>query len=322
MNFHIHQMRILVTSYCNLNCNHCYQHKDKNLYSLSKEAVKNLTDFALRAGVTELVLSGGEFFMHPDAYEILNYCTKHLNITVVTNGINIDLEYFRNFQNNKRIVFQVSIDGLRVNHDRRRGIGSFCKTMNNVCELVSMGFTVIASMAVDETNYMDMLSVLEMPEFSKVNYLPVASTGAALDYGIDNQYCDRLLLHLYRESIALGEQTDIYPFSLGIKYNGDVYLSPVAQDMDVFWIGNIHNNSIIDILNKYHQTDPYGLLIHKNEIMGECKQCEMKNVCSIRSLERAYKTYGNIYASDPFGCMIFKNMYSGIPISKVFWGEI
>lgn len=322
------QMRILVTSDCNLKCTHCYQHYDKNKWRLSFEKITELIDYAEKKHVNTLFFSGGEFFTHDSAYKIIESCMdKGLNITLATNGIYVNTDFFEKYAKLHKITFQISIDGMKMNHNKRRGESSFEKTMCTVKKLRNLGVPIICSMAVDETNFMDMIHVLHIPEFSKVNFLPVAHTGAAKNIcrsydDMAYQYYEKTLLNIYRKHIALGKSTSLYPDSLGIKYNGDVYLSPVAQDMDVFCIGNIYEDSLDSILESYEKRDLYELIRRNNDILIECKKCEKNQQCVGKSIERAYKVNGNIEGSDPWGCRIFKNLYSEIPIGQVFWGDL
>jgi len=66
----------------------------------------------------------------------------------------------------------------------------------------------------------------------------------------------------------------------------------------------------------------YELIRRNNDILIECKKCEKNQQCVGKSIERAYKVNGNIEGSDPWGCRIFKNLYSEIPIGQVFWGDL
>ena len=322
------QMRILVTSDCNLRCTHCYQHYDKNKWRLSFEKITELIDYAEKNHVDNLFLSGGEFFAHDSAYKIIESCmNKGINITLATNGICVNTKFFKKYAKLHKITFQISIDGMEINHNKRRGKGSFEKTMRTVKELYYLGIPIICTMAVDETNFMDMVHVLNIHEFSKVNFLPVAHIGAARNIyrsydDIAYRYYEKTMLTIYQKRLAPDKSTLLYPDSLGIKYDGNVYLSPVAQDMDVFCIGNIYEDSLDGILESYEKRDVYELIRRNNDIFIDCKKCEKIHECVGRSLERAYKVNGNIEGADPWGCRIFKNLYSEIPIGQVFWGDL
>lgn len=322
------QMRILVTSCCNLSCTHCYQHYDKNKWSLPFDKIKDLVEYAEKNKVNNLFLSGGEFFMHPKAYSIIEACMeKKIKLTIATNGTCLDMGFFKKSMLQNKIVFQVSIDGMKKNHDLRRGAGSFDKMMNNVKKLYQLGFSITGSMAIDEINFMDMIQVLQIPEFDKINFLPVAYTGAACrvtrSYDeLNYQYYEKVVASIYQKHMAGDVVTRVYPHSLGIKYDGNVYLSPVAQDMEVFCIGNIFQYSLKDILQNYLKNDSWGLINDSHRIFQDCMKCLKKNECTIRSLERAYKVNGTIEGSDPFGCRIFRNQFSKLPLGKIFWGEI
>jgi len=80
------------------------------------------------------LLGGGETFMHPNVYEIMEYC-KDANIIVHTNG-NPDLDYNRILDYVSQIHF--SVDGLNQEmYEKYRANGSFDKVIKNIRGLVN-----------------------------------------------------------------------------------------------------------------------------------------------------------------------------------------
>ena len=96
----LNKMEMCITSTCNLKCKHCYQHFEKNKYFISQNKIFDTINYAVDHGCKFLVLSGGEFFTRPDAYEILDFVTKkNLDITLVTNGTLINFEKIKKYIN-------------------------------------------------------------------------------------------------------------------------------------------------------------------------------------------------------------------------------
>jgi len=85
---------IETTNHCNLRCKHCYAWSGKKRdKELSTERILKLIDEFAEMGVLQVFLTGGEFFSHPDALEILKYArTKPFTTQVFTNGILITEE--------------------------------------------------------------------------------------------------------------------------------------------------------------------------------------------------------------------------------------
>ena len=117
--------------------------------------------------------------MHPDAYDILSHCfLKRLPVNIATNAINIKTDYFRQYIGTDLLTIQISLDGMEDAHDRRRGSGTWKKTVTNAIILDEMGIPVTANMTLDPDNYTDALEVMELPFFTSISFTPVAYAGA------------------------------------------------------------------------------------------------------------------------------------------------
>ena len=325
--YNFEMVRILTTSGCNLNCTHCYQFFEKNKFILPKDKIVDIIDYACKNKVENLVLSGGEFFTHPDAYEILDYCiSKNVNTVIVTNATLINLEYFKHCKYKNLISFQVSIDGMKEKHDLRRGKGTFECTIKNMKQLYTMGFSITISMAIDENNYTDIIEVLNIPYANKVNFLPIAYTGAAVinkeNNEDDYQKFNDVMIKIYKSETEMKVSKNLFPNELAIKYDGGVYPSAVAQDYDILLMGNVLNKNIEDVINSYVCSDEFNKLKYDINKIDECNKCKAKNICNKGCRERAYKVYSTLSAPDPFCCKIYKNEFPDVSISDIFWGNI
>lgn len=320
----IETIRVLATSYCNLRCSHCYQHYEKNTCLLPFESLCEIADFAASHGTTTLILSGGEFFTHPDAYRFLTYCASMpFEVLVASNGTQIDIEYFRNTQFANGIHVQLSIDGMEAAHDARRGRGTFQSTTLTGTALAQLGIPVSISMALDDANIHDTIDVINLPFASSVKLLPVASVGAAenrLNSAGNKEIEDLLVALLRRQHEA--EPSKLFPRELAISYTGDVFPSMVAQDMGVLNLGNIFTMPIEKIIKQAFEDNPYGILSFSTEGFPGCEGCTAKDVCNRGCRVRAYKTFGSLTAPDPLCCRLYINKYLDISIGNIFWGEI
>lgn len=331
-NIKLDQMKILVTSDCNLNCVHCFRAYDKHQYYISHEKLIELIDFALKTSCDSVSFSGGEFFVHPSAYDVLSYCfSKKLKVKILTNAYAIsDWNFFEKYRGTDLLSFQVSIDGMKVNHDLRRGTGVFDQVISNVKRLKSYGFNIKSSMTIDQTNMYDVIDVLNIPYFDECNFLPVAFAGEETKQGrpVLNEsyrYYEDVIRVIYQsQNGALSEdyRCRMFPHQLGIKYDGTVYPCAVARDYGLFCMGNINEKSISDIVSDYLiSDDARELLAYKDNRISECQDCESKNVCNRGCRIRAFKYYGKLLAPDPFCCKLFRHGFDSTPINCIFWGE-
>lgn len=326
------QIKILVTSECNLNCTHCFRSFDKNSYLISDEKLIEIVDFAIFTSCKSVSFSGGEFFTHPFAYDLLDYCfKKNLKVKILTNATRIEKpNFFEKYRGTDLLSFQISLDGMRENHDRRRGKGNFDLTISNVKKLKSYGFNITVSVTLDQINMYDIVNILEIPYFDDFNFLPVAFAGEKVKQGrpiLDDAYSEyediiRLVYSSKINKIDESSRCRMFPYQLGIRYDGNVYPCAVARDYGIFCLGNINDKSIMEIVNEYIKTSKaQELLNYMNNVIPECNECVSKDICNRGCRARAYKFFGKLLSPDPFCCKLYKKDFLDIPINCVFWGE-
>lgn len=325
--FEFESIKVFVTSYCNLNCTHCYQYFDKNRYQLQFEKIREIVDFAVENRTKTLDFSGGEFFTHPFAYEILEYClSKHINVNISTNATNIDMSFFKKHRETDFITIQISIDGTEQTHDARRGRGMYQKAINSARALNKLGFKVSASMALDEANYLDAIEVLNISYFSNVYFLPVALVGAAKinsSESVSLEYEETVYYVMKRTDCAtLPFAEQIFPHVLAIRYDGGVYISPAAADYDLMCFGNINTESLNALIERFYASDDFKQITAvDNDNIEACNKCRVAKKCGRGCRLRALKFFGNMISPDPFYCRIYNNEFNDIPLGRLFWGE-
>jgi len=323
----IDTIKVLVTSHCNLNCKHCYQYYDKNKYQLSFDQLCEIVDFAYENKTRILDFGGGEFFSHPFAYQLLDYCFfKKISVNIATNAINLETSFFEKYVNTQLLTIQTSIDGTKSTHEQRRGMGTFDKTMENIKKLHKLGIPLTCSMALDQKNYREAIYVLDIPYFSNYVFLPVAYEGAAKINASNNELSEYedTICYLMKNSECEEDtfSNQIFPNVLAIKYDGGIYLSPVAADYDLLCMGNVNENSIKTIVENYSQSEEFKKIISIDSMqIEECNGCKISHICNRGCRMRALKFFGNMLKPDPFYCRVMNNDYDKIPISKLFWGE-
>ncbi len=105
-----------LTPLCNLDCKMCYVHLEhdqlKGRKLLSAEEWEGLIQQAVDAGMMRAALSGGECLTYPgfdDVYLFLK--SKGIPTTILTNGVLLDRERIRFFQEHRPRKIQVSLYG-------------------------------------------------------------------------------------------------------------------------------------------------------------------------------------------------------------------
>jgi hypothetical protein len=132
---------------CNLACDYCCARSspqaDRN--GLGLDRVRRLAAEAVDAGVSELILTGGEPFLLTDIDEVVQACTVQLPTTLLTNGMLFRgrrLEALRRMDRS-RLALQISLDSATADlHDGHRGKGSWAKAVSGIQIARAEGFRV------------------------------------------------------------------------------------------------------------------------------------------------------------------------------------
>lgn len=324
--YNFDRIKVLVTSACNSNCTHCFRFKDKNTFTLSPEKLIEIVDFGVQNGCRNFSFSGGEFFTHPFAYGLIDYCvSKNVNVSILTNALELDRDYFSKNDKRDQISFQISIDGMEYQHDIRRGKGSYQRTISNVEFLYSLGYKLSAKMVLDEHNYVDFIDVLQLPWFDSVLVLPVADFNDTKTDTVNSdsikQY-EEAVMYIYRQMSTYHQSQyscNCFPNEIAIKYNGEVFPCTEAREHDEYSMGNITEVSIDDVISDYVLNNHNKLECKAVEV-EKCASCSSRAMCSQGCRLRAKHFFGEFNKPDPFNCRVFNDDFSDIAIGKLFWG--
>jgi len=134
--------------HCNLACDYCVVASSPGARrrTLSSARVRALVDEAVAEGFTELYLTGGEPFLHPEIVPMLEYASERLDTVVLTNAMLFRGRRgreLRRLSGRPRLVLQTSLDGARPQtHDRWRGEGSWARAMHGIDYARELGLSV------------------------------------------------------------------------------------------------------------------------------------------------------------------------------------
>ncbi len=141
---------------CNLRCNHCFISCAPDNHTLGLMTLAQFQphlDESVRLGVKEYYFTGGEPFINPEIFEILQATLAVGPVTVLTNATRFDEKKIARLAELRdaseySLELRVSIDGFSPEtNDPIRGPGTFARAMNGVRMLVAAGFLpIITSM--------------------------------------------------------------------------------------------------------------------------------------------------------------------------------
>ena len=127
-----------LTDRCNLKCSYCYNKEQRvNIKDLDFNTWKTIID-KISPYAANVVLTGGEVFLHKDIKEIINYIkSKNIKVIMISNGC-IDYEKAK-LENTLQIIDRIflSCDNLKDNKHERKGFNKdvFLKNINYIEKL-------------------------------------------------------------------------------------------------------------------------------------------------------------------------------------------
>ena len=158
-----------LTGKCNLNCPYCFYHDEmERRPDLPKEAWFIFFEELGRLAVRDATLSGGEIFVRPDLFELIDsLIVNRLRYSINTNGTLITEKTLQSFEQNKRRIrlssIQVSIDGSCAEvHDKSRGNGSFTKAIRGLRLLKEANFPLTVRVTVNRYNVQDLDNIAKL----------------------------------------------------------------------------------------------------------------------------------------------------------------
>ena len=134
--------------HCNLACSYCCAESspraDPRL--MPTELATLAVDEFVALGGQEVLVTGGEPFLHPELGELVDQATKRLPVTILTNAMVFSRGTRRaslESMNRDAVTLQVSLDsGAPRIHDENRGLGSHQRALDGIKIARGLGFRV------------------------------------------------------------------------------------------------------------------------------------------------------------------------------------
>ncbi len=146
---------------CNLACDYCCVRSSPQARrrALGVDRVRRLASEAVDAGVSELILTGGEPFLLPDLDGLVAACTTVLPTTLLTNAMLLRgrrLEMLHRMDRD-RLVLQISLDSPTPHlHDRHRGARSWERAVAGIRTAQAEGFRVRVAATLEPARFSEL----------------------------------------------------------------------------------------------------------------------------------------------------------------------
>ena len=137
---------------CNLQCTHCFISCGPQNYSHEMMSLKQVQDTLKESkelGVKDYYITGGEVFINPEIFEILEAILSYGPLDVLTNGTLITPEKaarLREIQNRSKfpLQFRVSMENFDEEENNKvRGAGTYRRAVEGIRNLSQSGFSPI-----------------------------------------------------------------------------------------------------------------------------------------------------------------------------------
>ncbi len=161
---------IYTNFHCNLSCAYCVvaSSPQARRRQLTVERVTDLVDEAAAEGFTEIYLTGGEPFVHPDIIDIIEASCDRLPTVVLTNAMLFTgrrLAGLERLAGRENLVLQSSLDGAdAATHDAWRGAGSWRRALDGLTRARRLGLPVRVAMTETPDNRLDVQRLRELLE--------------------------------------------------------------------------------------------------------------------------------------------------------------
>ena len=166
---------------CNLECTHCFIScgpKNYTIPMMTLVQVKERLRESEKLGVKDYYITGGEVFINPEIFEILEAILFYGPLDVLTNGTQITSDKakrLRAIQNTSKnpLRFRISMEHFEESkNDHIRGRNSYCKAKEGIVNLAKVGFSPILSVTRTWEEERDSEMEAKFIEFLKINGVP------------------------------------------------------------------------------------------------------------------------------------------------------
>lgn len=296
---------IEIISCCNERCVYCYNQKNMSDYvMLSYGKIIEIINDAVKMGVENIAISGGEPLLHPEIKGIISIINERgLTPTIISNFTLIDNKMSK-FLSEKRVDLQFTLDsGIKEIHELSRGKGTFDKQIKAINLLKRDGFNhgILLRSNIWKRNcsYENILSVLEFAQKFEINKVSFALAHRTDFFRLTSEKEEDKedIIKWIKASQKLYPNLDIdfpekkvswaCPFlvteehldcGLRVTAAGNVYPCQLF-DSEEFCIGYIYKNNLEEIIKGEPLQRFLELMRLRKFFIQKCRECVCQVVC-------------------------------------------
>lgn len=268
---------VSITDKCNLHCPYCYARDGSYAKDMEFTEYKHILDKLDKAEVLSVILTGGEPLLHPNINEILDYSiSKKIAVLLLSNLTLLDTLNL-SILKSPYLAFQISLNGI-WNDDREQN-EELMQTVHNYQRVKRLNVPIIVTVVIDNKriNLHKLFMFLEKYKITSVRFGLLINLGGCSQVEEQiNEYLsyvkevtqEILKYKKYHPDVYFSLQTEFVEFAdpymarratlceagiseLFIDRNGDVYPCPLFKSFDIFYCGNLLNDSIKEVWNSF-----------------------------------------------------------------------
>ena len=316
-----------ITKKCNLRCKQCFSESgEKIAEELSTKDVCKLFDDMRKCGTFFICIGGGEPLMREDLNYLLEYGhQKQLAISIVSNGLLFTRDVIENLNKYHLDTIWISLEGLKSNHERLRGEGTFEKALEAISLLKSFSNAKIAiRVSLSKFNLVDYPEIIRLAEKFDVDILrftPLLEYGRAK--GQDLTMSQKQYIQFMREIVSVDSPVHIiHPNKINTSKfwistsdfgchcgKEAVWIDELGRYSPCFFFGESY---FVGNINKDDYLSLWEKALISTTIQGNetCKECSNYMICRGGCRARALAKYGSLNEIDPL-CPLMKNNENG-----------
>jgi radical SAM protein with 4Fe4S-binding SPASM domain len=330
--WHLKNLFLNLTEQCNLRCKYCHASFSHPLSHIPLGLVSKVLDQLVEIGRPDVILTGGEPFLHPNFREVLEECHKRgLGVKIATNGTYLDETRIGDLVRFEVKSLQISLDTLNPNaYSAIKGVGA--NIQDDVINGIRLGIEtgqlhmVISSVA-DGTADLGLTNLLRFCHDENINtftlyhvipygrafledvnqtdrdFLQITNSLIETFSGLPNHWGIDLGVPCIKESALWRKWKDklnVKPIgciagksSMTVLTNGEV-VPCVCMEDNTFSCGNIKSKSIEELWNS-----PVMRLFRGEIAIPSCNKCPSESFCLGGCRTLAYLSSKKTDAPDP-----------------------
>ena len=308
-----------ITAACNIACIHCLSASGRRRpRELKTEQALALVDELAEMQVFQIHFGGGEPFIYPGIWKVLERCTeRELVMCISTNGTLITAERARRLKEFNPLYFQVSLDGgTPQTNDRVRGEGVFQRALRGLELLAQEDHSLTVNSVLTRYSFyeLDLLYAIASGYNARLRVTRLRPSGRGQDVWADlhptqeqySEFTQWLMTHpdvltadsffhlnAFGTTLAGLDTCGAATATCCICPEGEVYPCAFFQAPE-FEAGNLHEQNLREIWQNSMLFDYY-----RRMGGGACSGCGQYNVCHGGCPATKWFVHQKLHIKDP-----------------------